>query len=129
MTFIQMDIKISKLLALCCRYLNEHEGIILEVARYQDKGLPDEEIIMEKLVANPIHVLKIIRAALSFTNDCIPLIQKYVCKLIQVSFFSFCSLVLKNHRNLLNPFEENYKFVINCRLVRYPKSNLGKLNQ
>ena len=64
-----------------CRYLLDQEGIMGEFEGRQDMGRPDDEIIMEKLVAHPVHVLKLILAALSFTDDCIPFIQTFGCKL------------------------------------------------
>ena len=47
----------------------------------EGQGWSNDEIIMEKLVAHPVHVLKLILAALSFTDDCIPFIQTFGCKL------------------------------------------------
>ena len=63
-----------------------NEGIINEYEDSQAEGaLADEEIIMEKLVANPVHVLKVLIAALTLTIDCTPRIVNLACKLSPIS--------------------------------------------
>ena len=55
---------------------------MVEFEGSEGQGWSNDEIIMEKLVAHPVHVMKLIKAALSFNNDCIPFIKTFGRKLI-----------------------------------------------
>ena len=44
------------------------------------EGLDEEEVFMERLVANPIHVFKLIKRTLKFTEECFPQILHSLCK-------------------------------------------------
>ena len=55
------------------------------------EGLDEEEVFMERLVANPIHVYKLVKRALKFTGECFPQILQSFCK----TFFNLGRNLLK----------------------------------
>ena len=62
----------------CFRYLEDQLEISLEMSTFTKK-MSDDEIIINRLVANPIHVFKLIRRAIRFTDECLPQIQQFLC--------------------------------------------------
>ncbi len=62
------------------RYLIDGFEVALELEAGRLEGLDEDEVFMERLVANPIHVFKLIKRALKFIERCFPQIQQSFCK-------------------------------------------------
>ena len=74
----------------CFRYLEDQLEISLEMSTFTTK-MSDDEIIINRLVANPIHVFKLIRRAIRFTDECLPQIQQFLCNNFTPSMISISS--------------------------------------
>ena len=62
------------------RYLIDGFEVALELEAGRLEGLDEDEVFMERLVANPIYVFKLIKRALKFIERCFPQIQQSFCK-------------------------------------------------
>ena len=101
----------SLLISFHCtlRYLSSQSEVDLEMKSGFNENMSEEEIIWDRLVANPIHVFKLIQRSEGFINDCVPQFEQSFCKYRRPSLFAdFLSA---------NLFIYNGKIGLKCRLA------------
>ena len=101
----------SLLISFHCtlRYLSSQSEVDLEMKSGFNENMSEEEIIWDRLVANPIHVFKLIQRSEGFINDCVPQFEQSFCKYRRPSLFAdFLSA---------NLFIHNGKIGLKCRLA------------
>ena len=77
-----------------CRYLVEQEFMALELENGLREGLAEDEVILERLVPNPVHVFKLIKSTLDFAQECIPQIKNSLCEFRQIYLAKWVGLVM-----------------------------------
>lgn len=70
-------------------YLSDRNEVILEIKSGLKGNLSKDDILWNRLVANPIHVFKIVQRSLLFTTKCI---QEVPLTLGKSYFYIFCHL-------------------------------------
>ena len=77
-----------------CRYLVDQEFMALELENGLREGLAEDEVILERLVPNPVHVFKLIKSTLDFAQECIPQIKNSLCEFRQIYLAKWVGLVM-----------------------------------